>query len=238
MKPINCIIIDDEEIDRLLIKDYVETSRNLKLFGTYSNAVESLNAMRTENIDLLFLDIDMPIINGIDFLKKFERHPLCIFITSHPEFALDAFELHAVDYLLKPVKKGRFDVAVERADELISIRKKALDYDLNFEKETLTIKEGTSINKVKVNDIIYLEALTNYTKVVTVARKFITLKNLKSFLEELPPDKFLRIHRSYAVAKNKISSLQYDEVVIEGHELPLGKTYRKQIKRFLSENEN
>jgi DNA-binding LytR/AlgR family response regulator len=238
MKPINCLIIDDEEIDRLLIKDYVASSPNLKLIGTYSNAFESLNAMRAENIDLLLLDIDMPVINGVDFLKTFETHPLCIFITSHPEFALDAFELHAVDYLLKPVKKDRFDVAVARADELIGIRKKALSYDLSFEKETLTIKEGTSINKVMFDDIIYLEALTNYTKVVTRARKYITLKNLKNFLEKLPPEKFLRIHRSYAVAKNKITSLQHDEVVIGEHKLPLGKTYRKQIKRLLSENEN
>lgn len=235
MELINCLVIDDEELDRMVLEDFVQSCPGLNLMGSFSNALESIETINTKDIDLLFLDIDMPVINGVDFLKKIENPPLCIFVTSHPDYALDAFELHAVDYLLKPVKKDRFDVAIERVYELTSIRQKALHYDLNFESDRLTIKEGNSMNKVLINDIIYLEALTNYTKVVTNARKYITLKNLKNFLEELPVEKFIRVHRSFAVAKNKINSTKDGEIKLGTFTVPMGKTYRKNINQMLSD---
>lgn len=234
MEQINCLIIDDEELDRMVLEDFVENCPGLSLMGTFGNALESLDTLNKNDIDLLFLDIDMPVINGVDFLKKIENPPLCIFVTSHPDYALDAFELHAVDYLLKPVKKERFDLAIERVYELTSIRQKALHYDLNFESDRLTIKEGNIMNKVLINDIIYLEALTNYTKVVTNGRKYITLKNLKNFLEELPTDKFIRVHRSFAVAKNKINSTKDGEIKLGGFTVPMGKTYRKNVNQMLN----
>ena len=236
MEKINCLIIDDDEIDRMMVEDFVEKCPGLALLGSFSNALESLKSINLMDIDLLFLDIDMPVINGVDFLKKIENPPLCVFITSHPDYALEAFDLHAVDYILKPVKKERFDLAIDRVIELISIRQKALHYDLNFESDRLTIKEGNSMNKVLINDIIYLEALTNYTKVVTVARKYITLKNLKNFLEELPHDKFMRVHRSFAVAKNKINSARDGEITLGNFTIPMGKTYRKFINQILGDN--
>lgn len=236
MAPLNCIVIDDEELDRLFIKELVLSHKDLKLLASYANALESIEALRTMKVDLLFLDIDMPLINGVNFLKRLEKPPLCIFVTSHPEYALEAFDFHAIDYLLKPVKKERFDLAIERAAELLRIQEKALHYELRFEKESITIKEGNSINKVYIDEIVYLEALTNYTKVVTSQRKYITLKNLKNFLEDLPKEKFIRIHRSYAVAKNKIKSLQQGEIVAESFTLPLGKTYKKDITNALRKN--
>jgi DNA-binding LytR/AlgR family response regulator len=235
MDAINCLIVDDEEIDRMMVEDLVLDHPSLHLVESFSNAIESLETLKSKDIELLFLDIDMPVISGVDFLKKLSTPPLCIFITSHVDYALDAFDLHAVDYLLKPVKKERFDLSIKRAIELISIRKKALNYDLNFENDRLTIKEGNSINKVAINDIIYLEALTNYTKVVTGERNYITLQNLKNFLEELPQDKFLRVHRSYAVAKNKITSAKDGELKVGSASIPLGKTYKKMISKLLSE---
>ena len=236
MEPINCIIVDDEELDRMVVEDFVYNTASLKLLGSFSNALECVDTINTKDIELLFLDIDMPVINGVDFLKKLAVPPLCIFITSHVDYALDAFELHAVDYILKPLKKERFIAAVERTVELISIRQKALHYDLNFENDRLTIKEGNIINKVLINDIIYLEALTNYTKVVTKGKKYITLNNLKNFLEDLPQDKFLRVHRSYAVAKNKINSAKDGEIQLGDYKVPMGKTYRKMINQILSGN--
>lgn len=235
MEKINCIILDDEELDRMMVEDLVTQSPGLDLLGSFSNALESIQMINTQDIDLLFLDIDMPVISGVDFLKKLENPPLCIFITSHPDYALDAFDLHAVDYLLKPVKKERFDKAIDRVFELTNIRQKALHYDLNFEKDRLTIKEGNSMNKVLINDIIYLEALTNYTKVVTTSKKYITLKNLKNFLEELPSEKFMRVHRSYAVAKNKINSAKDGEISLGEFTIPMGKTYRKFVNQLINE---
>ena len=234
MKPINCLIVDDEELDRMVVEDFVKSNPGLHLLGSFSNVLECVDTINKQDIELLFLDIDMPVINGVDFLKKLENPPLCIFITSHVDYALDAFDLHAVDYILKPLKMERFDLAVERAFELISIRQKALHYDLNFESDRLTIKEGSIINKVLINDIIYLEALTNYTKVITKSKKYITLNNLKNFLEDLPHDKFLRVHRSFAVAKNKINSARDGEIQLGEFRVPMGKTYRKSINQILS----
>lgn len=236
MEQINCIIVDDEELDRMMVEDLVLNTTGLQLIGSFNNALESVEVINNKVIDLLFLDIDMPVISGVDFLKKLEMPPLCIFITSHVDYALDAFELHAVDYILKPVKKERFDAAVERAKELLSIQQKALQYDLSVENDRLTIKEGNTINKVLINDIIYLEALTNYTKVVTKAKKYITLNNLKNFLEDLPQDKFLRVHRSYAVAKNKISSAGDGEIFLGEYKVPMGKTYRKTVNQIIAGN--
>jgi DNA-binding LytR/AlgR family response regulator len=233
MTPLSCIIIDDDELDLYFIRDLVLRYSDLRLAGCYSNALESMETLRTTAIDLLFVDIDMPIINGINFLKTLENPPLCIFVTSHVEYALEAFDVHAIDYLLKPVRKERFDIAVRRASEFFSVREKALHYELRFEKETIIIKEGNTVNNVSVDELIYLEALANYTKVVTRTRKYITLKNLKNFLEELPGEEFVRIHRSYAAAKSKIESLHSDEITVDGFVLPIGKTYRKNISNAL-----
>ncbi len=232
---INCIVIDDNNLDRLIIEDYVSQCSSLKLLGSFSNPVESIETIKAGKIQLLFMDIDMPVINGIDFFKKLENPPVCIFVTTYPEYALEAFNTHAFDYLLKPVKKERFEQAVKRTEELFDIQAKALLYDMNVEHDTLTIKEGNTINKVLISDIIYLEALTNYTKVVTNNKKYITLCNLKNFLEELPQEKFLRVHRSYAVAKNKINRLESGELILGEHKIPLGKTYRQQINKIISE---
>jgi DNA-binding LytR/AlgR family response regulator len=234
MIPLNCLIVDDSNCDRLTMEDYVQECNALKLTGSYSNPLDAISAIKSQPVDLLFLDIDMPVMNGITFFKTLTRPPLCIFVTSHPDYAVDAFDIHAFDYLLKPVKKERFDKAIERVKELFDIRERALQYNMNLKDGILTVKEGNSINKVQINDIIYLEALTNYTKVVTGNRTYITLNNLKNFLEELPEEKFLRVHRSFAVAKNKISQLNGAELVAGSHKVPVGKTYRQNIHKILA----
>lgn len=233
MIPIHCLIVDDNLLDRLTIEDYVQESGSLKLVGSYANPLDVMSTIKMDDIDLLFLDIDMPVINGINFFKSLSNPPLCIFVTSHPDYAVDAFDLHAFDYLLKPVKKERFDKAMQRVKELFDIQEKALQYTMNLKDGELTIKEGNTINKVQVNDIIYLEALTNYTKVVTAGRNYITLNNLKHFVEALPEEKFLRVHRSYAVARSKISQLQNGELLVDKYLLPVGKTYRQTIQKIL-----
>jgi DNA-binding LytR/AlgR family response regulator len=236
MKLINCVIIDDNEVDRIMVEEYVQQAGNLKLIGSFSNALEASELLKQKKVQLLFVDVEMPMINGIDFIKTLEDPPLCIFITSYPEYAVEAFGIHAFDYLLKPLKTERFEQALKRVEELMDIRSKALEYDMQMENDTLLIKEGNSISRVNMNDIIFLEALTNYTKIVTTDRKYITLMNLKGFLEELPQDKFIRVHRSYAVAKNKISRLRNGELQLGIYKIPVGKTYRLQINKIFSDN--
>lgn len=237
MKVLNCVVIDDNEVDRSLLEAYLSKYPFIRVTGSFSNPVESLDHLQQTNTELLFVDIDMPVINGIDFMKSVQQPALnCIFVTAHPEYAADAFDVQAVDYILKPIKEQRLDRAVQRTLELLEIRSKAIQYSLFIENDYLMIKEGTSISKVNIGDIEYLEALTNYTKVITAKRKYITLNNLKNFLDYLPTTRFIRIHRSYAVALDKIEGMDKNDLLIAGQRLPLGKTFRQEVKKRLQEN--
>lgn len=236
MKMLNCVVIDDNEVDRSLLVAYLSKHPCLKITGSFSNPVESLDHLQRVETDLLFIDIDMPVINGIDFMKSIQQSALnCIFVTAHPEYAAEAFDVQAVDYVLKPIREERLEKAVQRVLELLEIRSKAIQYSLFIENDYLMIKEGTSISKVNIGDIEYLEALTNYTKVITAKRKYITLNNLKNFLDYLPATRFIRIHRSYAVAIDKIESLDKNDVLIAGQWLPLGKTFRQEVRKRIQE---
>jgi DNA-binding LytR/AlgR family response regulator len=231
MNPYNCVIIEDSFIDRLLIEEYVKESPLLKLLASCENPIESLDILNSGKVDLIFLDIDIPVINGVDFFKKISCRPLCCFITSHPEYAIEAFDINAFDYILKPVKKDRFEQTIRRLEELRAIKTKAEQYHLLFEQDCLMVKEGTSISKVMVKDVVYLEALTNYTKIVTAERTYITLMNLSNFLNKLPKEKFLRIHRSYAVAVKKVQQIESAELKLMQFKLPIGKTYRHDVNQ-------
>jgi DNA-binding LytR/AlgR family response regulator len=236
MVRLNCVVIEDNPVDRMLLEEYLADYSFIKITGSFPNPVESLEHLRQVPTDLLLIDVDMPVMNGIDFLKSYTDPPPCIFITVHPEYAIDAFDIQAIDYLLKPLKRDRLDKAIQRTLELQDIRSKALQYNLQFENDYLMIKEGNMMSKVNVGDIVYLEALTNYTKVITVKKKYITLNNLKNFMDYLPDEKFLRIHRSYAVAIDKIQGLDKNELLIGEERLPLGKTYRQEVKKRIKEN--
>lgn len=233
MLEISCAIIEDNEFDRKSTEYYVEQFSFLKLAGSFSNVFEAQGILNSNTVKLLFMDIDMPVMNGLDFLKSLDYHPLCIFITAHPEYAVESFELHALDYIVKPLKLDRFRQAVNRAKEYIEIKSKAELYDVEFGKNTLSIKEGTATIQLNITDIIYLEALGDYTKIITSRKMYLTLHNLKAFIEKLPEQKFLRIHRSFAVAISKIKVIKDNELVLDDVRLPVGKTFRRTINKYL-----
>jgi DNA-binding LytR/AlgR family response regulator len=224
------IIIEDNEIDREMLSLSLQKYPYIHVAGVFTNPIESLEMLHSGKVDLIFSDIDMPGINGIDFFKAQQNPPLCIFTTVHPEYAIDAFDVQAVDYIMKPIRPERLEKAIQRTLELLEIRSKALQYTLQFEQDAMMIREGNETTKVYAREILFLEALTNYTKVVTEKKNYITLQNLKGFLDHLPKEKFIRIHRSYAVAREKIDGLTTSEIVIGKHHLPIGKTYRQTVK--------
>ncbi len=233
METINCIVVDDSRLDRLIVEDYLDHYPDFKRIGSFSNPLESIEILKKHSIDVLFIDIDMPVMNGVDFFKTLKNPPVCVFITGYADYALEAFEIHAFDYLMKPLKKERFEDAIRRLRDLFQIKEKALQYETSFENDKITIKEGSSINKVQSSDIIYLEALTNYTKVVTQSKKYTTLCNLKNFIDKLQQQKFIRIHRSYAVAVDKIQHVENGMLRVGSFVLPIGKTYRQHINKLL-----
>jgi DNA-binding LytR/AlgR family response regulator len=161
--------------------------------------------------------------------------PICVFVTAHSSYALESYEAHGFDFILKPATEERLGKTMARIGEYIDVKTKAELYDANFEHQGILLKEGTTTHRLELKDILYVEALKDYTKVVTKARKYITLSNLKHFMDQLPAADFIRIHRSYAVAKNKIEKASREEVTINHTALPVGKTYKQALKLAMEE---
>ncbi|MGD1946004.1 MAG: LytR/AlgR family response regulator transcription factor [Croceivirga sp.] len=211
---ISCIIIDDELIARKALSDYIKKVAELSLISTFSNGLEAKEWLSKNDIDLIFLDIDMPIINGLEFLRLFKDSPPIIFTTAYSQYALEGYEFNAIDYLLKPISLERFLQAVTKAT-----------YRFNFKnkKQHLILKEGTSIVKIGVDAILYLCAMQNYVQIITPTRKYMILMTIKDALKLLPQYQFYRIHRSYIVNLKKIDEVITDVVMIGTFSIPISK---------------
>ena len=207
LKKFNCIIVDDDEIDRLMVVSYVKRFKNLNLVGVFESSTIALKAILDNEIDVMFLDIDMPEINGMDFRKTAKQIPVCIFITSHPEHAVESFELDTLDFIVKPIKLDRFEQTMNRIEEFMEIKQKALLFESSIGGDTIYIKEGHEQTKIKLHEILYLEALKDYTLVVTDKKRHCVLSSIGNLLKETHFQSFIRIHRSYAVQKQYIKKI-------------------------------
>lgn len=228
-------IVDDQEVDRLLIEAMAAKYPDFILIGSFENPLAAMALLRDNPTDLLFLDVEMPIMSGPEFLRGLAHPPPCVFITSHPDYAVEAFELYAIDYILKPLKQERFDASIQRFLAYQEIRKKADYYELHLASDTITIREGYDTYRVNVKDVLYLEALKDYTRIFTTNKSYITLGSLGTIVENFPVDIVKRIHRSYAVNTLKIASIKDYTVQVCGVELPVGKTFRKELALFTKE---
>jgi len=234
-KKISCLAVDDEPPALDVLKKYISSVQSLELVGTCGDAVEALNFIRQHSIDLLFLDIQMPQILGTDFLRTLKKPPKVIFTTAFRKFAVEGFELDAVDYLLKPISFERFLKAVN----------KVMDASLNGTLSVDTEPQKTNIDnyiylrsdrkmiKVALSDILYIESIKDYIKVIATSGIVITKQSISSIEETLPKDLFIRIHRSFIVAINKIESYSNELVWVGKAELPISRMYRHEVTRFL-----
>lgn len=230
---IRYIAIDDNPVDLLILKEYASVFPFLQHAGSFSTPSAGLAGIEALHPDLVFLDIEMPGQTGLDILRVIKgKVPIAIFITSHPEFALEGFELSALDYILKPLTAERFSHTAKRIEDYWDMKQKAISYQVLFENESLTIKEGHNQIKLPQQEIIYLEAMQDYTKVVTEKKSYLTLTTLTGFLEKISNNNFLRVHRSYAVAVKKIKELHSDKVICGNSIIPIGKTYRSSIAQL------
>ncbi len=227
---LTCIIVDDSPMQRLAVSKLVTTHKNLSLVGEYSNAIEAKQGIKKEDVDLIFLDVEMPIINGFDFLESLTKRPQIILITGKPDYALKAFEYDITDYLQKPISQTRFDFSIKRA-----VARYEQKHGVQNDEEHIFVKSNLKKRKVILSKIKWIEALGDYIKLVSDEANIIVLSTLTAFESELPKDKFLRIHKSYIVNLDKIEKFSGKSVEVEGKQLPLSRHKRQNLEKALEE---
>lgn len=235
MEKLKCIIVDDDEIDRLTVLSFAKRFENLSILGAFESADDALAFMESNPPDILFLDIDMPGTNGVELRKKVLTVPACIFITSHPEFAVESFELDTLDFIVKPLKFDRFAQTIRRIEEFMEIKHKALLFESSIGGDVIYIKEGHDQTKVKLHDILYLEALKDYTLIITSKKRHCVLSSLGILLKESHFQSFIRIHRSFAVQKQFVEKINTQEILLSnGTMIPVGRSFKENINILLS----
>lgn len=230
MRKYSCIIVDDDEIDRLTVLSFAKKFPVLDIVGVFDSAEEALTFIENQKVDILFLDIDMPGLNGIDFRKKALEIPVCIFITAHPEHAVESFQIETLDFIVKPLKLDRFTQTMKRIEEFMEIKLKASLFEASIGGDTIYIKEGHEQTKVKLHEILYLEALKDYTLVVTERKRHCVLSSIGNLLKENHFQSFIRIHRSFAVQKQFIQKMNSTEIILNNNiSIPVGRSYKDNL---------
>jgi two-component system, LytTR family, response regulator len=235
---ITCLIVDDEPLARNLLREYVSKLSFLDLRGTCANAMEALDRIRKGDIDLVFLDIQMPEITGISFLKSLQKRPMVIFTTAYSEYALESYELDVVDYLLKPITFERFMKAVDKVSQRITAATPNADHETNTPEisgDFLFVKDGSKLVKIRWKDILYIEGLKDYVTIHTREQKIVTLLRLKALETQLPNDKFFRIHNSFIVSLEGIDVIHKNDVQVGKSMLPISETYKKAFREFVDQ---
>ncbi len=221
--------IDDEPLALEIIESHVKKIENLNLMGKYANAIEASEAIKREQPDLIFCDINMPEINGIDFVRSLEKYNiLVVFTTAYSEYAVDAFALDALDYMLKPISFDRFKKSVERAEEYFDIKDQKEQPVSEMGEGHMFVKADSKMVKINYEDILYIEAFADYVKIYTSEdKRIVTLQTMKNMEQTLPEHLFARVHRSYIVASKKVSSIGAHEIKVGSKLIPLGKNYKE-----------
>jgi DNA-binding LytR/AlgR family response regulator len=225
----NCIIVDDEPLAIEVIETHLSNFQNFEIIAKCKNAIEAVEYLNSHKIDLIFLDIQMPHITGINFLKTLINPPKVIITTAYREYALDGFDLDVVDYLLKPISFERFLQSINKYLEYIN-EKPSIDNETNIEKENfIFVKANKKNHKIYFDEILYVESLKDYISIKTINRKVVTKLPISKFEKMLPKKEFIRIHRSFIVSLKKISSFNNEIIDVEGKELPIGRLYKSQV---------
>lgn len=227
MSRYKCIVIEDEPLAQNILKKYIADHPSLELVAVCADALEAQSILTQQNIQLLFLDVNLPKLSGINFIKTLIHPPLAIFTTAYPEFAVEGFELNAVDYLLKPFSFERFLKAVNKAFEKLSVPapQNSIDSELSF----IFLKADKKIHRVELETIHYIEAIGDYMKVVTDSGQLIVNETMKKMQEELPASLFIRVHKSFIISRSKIRFIEGNYVQVADKSIPIGATYRNEL---------
>ena len=228
---LNCWIVDDEPLALSLIESYVQKTPFLKLTGKYNNPISAMKNLAEEKVDVLFLDIQMPELNGMEFARTIPDSTRVIFTTAFGEYALEGYKVSALDYLLKPFSFSEFHTAAKKALTWFEMLEQKTSSKTETKDAGIFVKSDYKLIHILHNDILYIEGLKDYVKIYTQnePRPILSLMSLKTLEEELPSDNFARVHRSYIIQKSKIESMNKSRIVIQKKEIPIGETYRQQF---------
>jgi DNA-binding LytR/AlgR family response regulator len=223
-----CLIIDDEPLAINVIKNHLKEFNDIELLNTFTNAIDALSYLKNNPVDLIFLDINMPLLDGLNFIKSLEVKPLIIITTAHIEYAVESYELDVLDYLVKPIPFPRFVKAINKVTKNLTPPKTTT---VVAEKPYFFIKiDKKKMKKIYLDEILVVESLKDYLKITTLNKRYIIHQTLSSFTEQLPEDKFIRIHRSYTIAIDKVDVIEGNSVEIAGVRYPFGRTYIEEVK--------
>lgn len=231
---LNCVITDDEPVALEILEDYIRMVPELNLVAKCKDAIETFSVLRQNQVDVLFIDIQMPEVTGLDLIRSLKKRPAIVFTTAYTSYAHEGFELDAVDYLLKPISIERF---LRTADKLISQanmpRPEQVNVRTTADKKYFFIKVDQDLVKIELQKILYIEGLENYVKIICEDKTYVSFCTMRSMEEMLSPHRFLRIHRSYIVNLDKVDSIQNHIFMLKGKGIVTGKSYRKTVSELL-----
>lgn len=241
MAKTKCLIVDDEPLAIEVIENHLSKFDDFEIVAKCNNAIQAFEIIRKKSVDLIFLDIQMPKITGVDFLKTLKNPPKVIFTTAYRDYAIDAYELDVVDYLLKPISFERFLKAITKYYESAGNDLEIFNSgeSVKVENQPFTyIKADKKLHKVYLKDIIYFEALKDYVKIICEKKSLVTKHTIGTFEDKLPPECFIRIHRSYIINISKIEAFNTTEIDIHDRQLPIGRNYKNQVLKILNISES
>lgn len=230
------IIIDDEPLAINVLKNYILQIKELNLINSFSNAVDAYSFLQENEVDIIFLDIHMPILDGLEFLKTLNDAPMVVITTAHEEFALESYELEVIDYLIKPIPFPRFMKAVNRIMKLKQV-KGTHERNAGNDHPSIFVKvDKKKLQKIYLDEIIVVESLKDYIRIKTTTGKYIVHKTLSSFTNELPSDQFIRIHRSFTICIDKVQVVEGNSVEIDNTRYTIGRSYINDVKSKILNN--
>jgi len=233
----NCIALDDEPLALDIIEAYVKKHPELNLIARCNNADEASKVLNSQHIDLMFLDIQMPGVTGLNFVRSLKNKPLFMFTTAYSEYAIDGFELDAIDYLLKPIAYDRFEKAIEKAKEYYTIKNNSGLTESDLENDFIFVKANQQLIKLAYGEILYVEAFADYVKIFLNDRKIVTLQTMKKMEAKLPSDIFSRVHRSFIVSRKAVQSFSTSVCEVNGEKIPVGKNYKNDFIKLMKSNQ-
>ncbi|MDO3694677.1 response regulator transcription factor [Wenyingzhuangia sp. chi5] len=229
---IKCLIIDDEPLAINIIENYLEKIENFEIVNTFGNAIDGLNFLKNNSVDVIFLDINMPVLDGINFIKSLEEPPLLVITSAYDEFAIETYELDVLDYLVKPIEFPRFMKSLNKIERRLDSSTKPSGTESSKERSFLFVKiDKKKMKKIFLDEILVIESLKDYLKINTTSGRYIVHSTLTDFTNLLPSRDFIRIHRSYTVAIDKIDAVEGNSIEIEGLRYVIGRSYLEEAKQ-------